>query len=57
MNWLLPRYDNPQPPREFEAQPRDDAGSVHPDPYRNAPLGVECAWPAAMQDATSHTPT
>jgi len=57
MNWLLPRYDNPQPPREVDAKRSDEAGSVRSDPYRDAPLGVECAWPAATQDPTRRSPT
>jgi len=57
MNWLYPRYENAQDARAADAEPRNGGGPVQLDPYRDVPLGVECAWPAAAKDGTNSTPS
>ena len=48
MNWLFARPRDPQ--ERSSAQPRlRDEGLPPPDPYHDAALGVECAWPLAAE--------
>jgi len=48
MNWRLPRHRDRQERILAEAPTRPEA-PPRSDPYRDVALGVECAWPVAIE--------
>jgi hypothetical protein len=48
MNWLLPRHRDQQE-RILAGAPARPEAPQRPDPYRDVALGVECAWPVAIE--------